>query len=161
MRAWKITVLVVVGLMFGSIMGMACTPPPPGPDKADVIIAGQTEIVGNYEVWIYDDYMVVKFWIDSGWCLEDNHILVTKDMTDYVNKKWNPKIGKFPFEAEWDGDAYVCTILKSEYPELWGTGALWIAIHVVVSDCCGSASETGWGYGEEEWGSSWGWYFDP
>ena len=126
------------------------------------IWAGQTEEAGNYQVIVYSDRIEIKFWIDSVWCLEDNHILVTKDLSDYTNKKMNPKIGKFPFEAELTGSVYSLTLWKTQYPEFWtGSDPLYIAIHVVVTDCCGGNSETGWGFGEGSWGSSWGWYFDP
>lgn len=126
------------------------------------IIAGQTEDAGDFRVTVYTNRIVIEFWIAGGWCLDDNHILVTTDMSDFVNKKWNPKIGKFPFEAEWVGsNKYMLTLWKADYPQFWGQGDVWIAIHVVVSDCCGGTSETGWAEGDMEWGSSWGWYFDP
>ncbi len=156
----------IVAIMLLSTLGVACGPqePPPEPDKEGDIWAGQTELVGNYEVWITGDDVKIMFWIDEGWCLEDNHIVVTTDMSDYTNKKGNPKIGKFPFEASWsaaDG-AYVKTVDRTAEPVYWESGDdLWIAIHVVVTQCCSGDSETGWGEGEEDWGSKWGWYFDP
>jgi hypothetical protein len=157
-------VAVTVTVLLLSPLSMACPPPPPEPNKEGDIWAGQTTIVGNYEIWIDGNNVKIMFWIDSGWCLDDNHIVVTTNMDDYTNKKGNPKIGKFPFKATWsstDG-AYVITVDRTADPVNWESGDdLWIAIHVVVSDCCGGSSETGWGEGEEEWGSSWGWYFDP
>jgi hypothetical protein len=141
-------VALIVTVLLLSTLSMACPP----------------SLVGNYEIWIEGNNVIIMFWIDLGWCLDDNHIVVTTDMDDYMNKKGNPKIGKFPFKATWsstDG-AYVKTVDRTADPVNWVSGNdLWIAIHVVVSDCCGGSSETGWGEGEKEWGSKWGWYFDP
>ncbi len=159
MRVLKVAlVLGIVLVLFASSFAMGCDW---SKRVSGDIYAGQTMDVGNYQVTVYSNRIEIKFWIDSGWCLEDNHIVVTKDMTDYMNKKGNPKIGKFPFEAYWTGSCYMLTLWKADYPELWGSGDTYIAIHVVVSQCCGGDSETGWGEGEYYWGSSWGWYFDP
>ncbi len=162
MRTWKIAALAVVGLMLVAPLAMACHTPPP-PEKEGDIYAGQTILVGNYEVWIDGDYATIMFWIDEGWCLVENHIAVATDMSDYTNGKGNPQIGKFPFEATWDAgeEAYVVTVDITADPVNWVSGPLYIAIHVVVKECSGYESQTGWGEGDFTWGSRWGWYFDP
>ena len=158
--AKAVLVVGTVLILWASSFALGC-----GPslikEVQDDIFAGKTIEVGNYKVQVYSDRIVIQFWIDSGWCLSDNHIVVTKDMTAYMNKKGNPKIGKFPFSASWTGSCYELTLWKTDHPELWGSGDTYIAIHVVVYKCCGGDSETGWGFGDYTWGSSWGWYFDP
>lgn len=156
--------LVIAAMVAVPMLSFACEPPPSKtPEKEGDIIAGQYYTVGNYEVWIDGDEVKIMFWIDSGWCLVENHIVVTTDMDDYTNGKGNPQIGKFPFEATWseDDEAYVCVVDRSDDPVNWESGDLFIAIHVVVTECGSGSSQTGWGTGDHYWGSRWGWYFDP
>jgi hypothetical protein len=129
------------------------------------IFAAQTIDVGDYSasIWSEDpDMLHIVFTIASGWCLVDNHIAVAVSMldSDYVNGKDNPKIGKFPYEATYQDGEWVCDVDLDDI-EGWNGGSVDIAIHVVVKKCCGDQSETGWGEGDDSWGSRWGWYFDP
>ena len=166
----KVTLVIGIAVMlWASTIVFACDPPPPDWEweKGDVIKAGQTIYVGDYDVYLWsgvDNLLKIEFTLASGWCLVENHIVITTDILDskYVNKKDNPKIGRFPFEASYSSGKWVLVVDLDEPPVSWdGTSPLDIALNVVVRECGTCNSETGWGYGDGEWGSSWGWYFDP
>jgi len=123
------------------------------------LLAGQTEKVGEVEVWNDEDFLYVKYIITvPDWCLTETHLAVVTDVDDFpVNKGGNPKVGHFPYQccydedtAQWvfqfkedgdtgavcDADGSINTCLTSiiyTIPLDWGLDAdLFIAAHAVV-----------------------------
>jgi len=94
------------------------------------LLAGQTEKVGEVEVWNDEFNLYVKYIItDLDWCLTETHLHVATSLGDIPQKNGNPPPGKFDYKEEHDCLAdYTYTI-----PLTWVPGTeLFIATHAVV-----------------------------
>jgi len=124
------------------------------------LFAGQFHDAGNVIVNVDNGILTVTYETEGDWELDATHLYVGACNAIPVNRKGNPKIGRFPYkENHPDGTtSVVYSIDVSNLPN-----CICIAAHAVVSiDAPGTPNqvETAWGDGTTFPGGSWAMYFD-
>jgi len=112
------------------------------------LLAGQTEKVGEVEVWNDEFNLYVKYIItDLDWCLTETHLHVATSLGDIPQKNGNPPPGKFDYKEEHDCLAdYTYEIPLDWDPEI----KLFIAAHAKVIRPIDDCNETVWQIGDVE-----------
>jgi len=148
------------------------------------LVAGQNEIVGNVEVWYADGNLCIRYNItDPCWLLLETHWEVSIGNSLFpVNKKGNPKIGKFSYGDDTlgtfvEGDPEAEPPIKNSYAggvkfyeecipveeisEIIYGDDICIAAHASMVNICEEEirEETAWAFGTPFDGNSWATYF--
>jgi hypothetical protein len=128
----RFTVLLAVALIGGAL---AIAAPAGAESESDPfvteLLAGQTEKVGEVQVWNDADFLYVKYVIDAaGWCMTESHLAVATSLAGIPQKNGNPPPGQFPYKANHNP---CVTEYTYQVPITWPAGAeLFIAAHAVV-----------------------------
>jgi hypothetical protein len=109
------------------------------------LIAGQTEYVGDVEVWVDDGTgaLHVRYQTFAGYCLKETHVHVADSVDGIPQNNGNPVPGQFASKHDELGcvqsDEHV-------FAGPWDSGRVYIAAHAVVGKTCDACwEETGWG----------------
>jgi hypothetical protein len=124
--------------------------------QTETLYAGQTIAAGSVEIRVVDDNLVVTYETTGGWELVEAHMWAGSDISDMPQtRKGNPKIGNFPFKAEF---TVPTTKHSFEYPLSFlgfscpsADAEFFVAAHATVQLTDGSGNviqtETGWAEG--------------
>ena len=122
--------LVAVSLMLGLVPTMALAHTEDAPLVVD-LLAGQTEDIGDVNVWNDGENLYVQF-VSTGDCLLETHVAVATSLADIPRtKKGNPIPGQFEFS-----DPHACVqeyTYEIPFPLTWPVGTdLYIAAHAAT-----------------------------
>ncbi len=125
------------------------------------IIAGQSEDVGDIEVYFSDGNIYVEYTTTGDWYLYEAHVSIELDWEVIPQHNGNPVPGQFDYKDEFDNTQSYTFVIP--WLEEWDDADyFYIAGHCALEKVVEGEvieQQTGWGDGEDFPGSNWGMYF--